>query len=355
VEESIGRWTGSAGEGGVSVALTWPIELGGKRTKRVDLAQADLLAAEAEVADRERRLAAEVREAFAAAQASLRELEITSELNAIDLQTTKFVESRVQEGDAAPLELSLLRADAERLRSRRALIQGRLEAAILRLKILSGIPAGDILRLKEDINAITLVGVPPLEDAIKDAIATRPDLRLARLNEDVAAAGYRLARAQAKPDLSLSARFSTDGAIFDDTPVGPLIDHDKFLTFGASISLPFRNRNQGAREEAQAEILQARARREFIESQVRAEVSSAYARYEAARAAVAIYETGVIERSAENVKAVRGAYEIGAFRITDLLMEQRRSVDFQIEYTETLAERYRARSALDAAIGVPVR
>jgi hypothetical protein len=41
-----------------------------------------------------------------------------------------------------------------------------------------------------------------------------------------------------------------------------------------------------------------------------------------------------IERSAENIRAVRGAYEIGSFRITELLAEQRRLADYQREYTE---------------------
>jgi outer membrane protein TolC len=79
-------------------------------------------------------------------------------------------------------------------------------------------------------------------------------------------------------------------------------------------------------------------------------VTSAYKRYETARSAAGIYEQGVIQRSADNVRAVRGAYEVGAFRITELLTEQRRSIDYQLEYTEALAEGYRALSELHAAI-----
>src|SRR5262245_26080196 len=46
----------SATQAGISV----PLELGGKRGRRIDLARAELEAAEADVADRERRLAREV-------------------------------------------------------------------------------------------------------------------------------------------------------------------------------------------------------------------------------------------------------------------------------------------------------
>lgn len=353
-EHTTGRWTGSSDEKEVTIGVLVPVELGGKRGSRIDLAQADFAAAEADVANRERRLAAEVRSAFADAVSALRELEITAELNSLDQQTTQFVQIRVNEGDAPPLELNLLRAEADRLRSRRVLAQGRLESAVLRLKNLTGMSVTDVLRFREDLTSASLPDPPPLQTALDTALATRPDLRLARLNEEVAQAGLRLSRAQGYPDLTLSAKFGTSTAIFDQTPVGPLRDRDKLLTFGASISIPAFNRNQGITMEAEASLTQARRRREFVESLVRAEVAAAYGRYEAARAAAAIFGPGIIERSEQNVRAVRGAYEIGAFRISELLTEQRRLVDFQREYTEALAERFRALADLQAAMGTPV-
>ena len=355
VEQTTGRWTGSAGEKEQSVGVSFPIELGGKRGKRVDLAEADLAAAEADVADRERRLAADVRGAFADAMMALRDLEITSEQNGLDRQTVQFVQARVSEGDTPPLELNLLRADADRLRSKRALVQGQLEAAILKLKSLAGISPGDLLRFREDLGKPLLLPEPPsLEIAMQTALAARPDLRFARLTEEVAEAGLKLARAQAVPDIVLSTRYTKSSAVFDDTPVGVLRDKDKLFSFGASISIPVFNRNQGGRAEADASILQARRRREFIEALIASEVNSAYSRYLAAKDAVAIFEPGVIARSEQNIQAVRGAYEVGAFRITDLLNEQRRAVDFQREYTEALAEQYRALADLHAAMGTPI-
>jgi cobalt-zinc-cadmium efflux system outer membrane protein len=121
-----------------------------------------------------------------------------------------------------------------------------------------------------------------------------------------------------------------------------------------SVGIPVFNRNQGARAEAQTAIEQARVRRQFIESVVRADVTSAYARYEAARAAVMIFEQGVIARSNDNIRVIRAAYELGEFRITDLIAEQRRLIDSQRDFTEALSEQYRALADLQAAIGTPV-
>jgi outer membrane protein, heavy metal efflux system len=194
----------SPGESVTSVGISVPLELGGKRQRRVDLTQAEFAAAAAEVADRERRLANEVRAAYAEAISALRELSITAELNNVDTQTARVVEARVSEGDAAPLELNLPRVEIERLRSRRALIEGRLQAALLKLKSLTGIPAEEPLRLREGLSSMSLPVLPStLEAATNAALDTRPDLKLAKLTEEVAEAGYKLAQAQASPEVTV--------------------------------------------------------------------------------------------------------------------------------------------------------
>lgn len=355
-EQTSGRLAGTRGDTASSAGVILPLELFGKRERRIDLARAELEAAEAEFADRERRLAAQVRSAYVDALAALRELQITVDLNDLDAQTARVIQARVTEGESAPLEQNLMNVEVDRLRSRRTLIEGKLEAALLRLKTFAGIPVNEPLRLSEDLSNVSL---PPsagsLDAALEIALRNRPDLRLARLTEEVAQAGLRLARAQGMPDVNLSARYSRDRSLLDDAPIRPFVDKGSSLTFGVSISLPLLNRNQGAREEASASIAQAAQRRLFIEQLVRAEISSAYRRYEAAHAAVATYGQGVISRSSENVRVIREAYGAGAFRITDLIVEQRRFVDSQREFIEALAEQYRALADLQSAMGLPVK
>jgi outer membrane protein, heavy metal efflux system len=354
-EQTTGSLTGSPGERETSIGVALPLEVGGQRRRRIELAQAEMEAVEAEVADRERRLTGEVLAAYSEALSALRELEITEGLADIDLQTTRFVQARVNEGESAPIELNLLQAEVERLRARRALVEGRLQVSLLRLKNLAGIPQQEPMRLREGI-ATPLLKAPPasLETAVEIALRTRPDLKLSRLNEEVARAGLQLARAQGRPDLTASARYSTNRSTFDDTPVGPLTDRDRLLTVGVSVGLPVFNKNQGVKEEATLAITQAERRREFQEQLVRTEVASAYARYEAARAAANTFEIGVINRSTDNIRAIRAAYQLGEYRITDLLAEQRRLLDTQREFTEALTERYRALADLQTAIGAPL-
>jgi outer membrane protein TolC len=122
-EQTTGRFTGAAGETERSIGVALPIELGGQRRRRIELAEAELEAAEAAVSDRERTLSAEVRANYAEALAALRELAITENLNNLDQQTARFVQARVNEGETAPIELNLLMVEVDRLRSRRALVE----------------------------------------------------------------------------------------------------------------------------------------------------------------------------------------------------------------------------------------
>ncbi|MEP7271092.1 MAG: TolC family protein [Acidobacteriota bacterium] len=345
----------SPGERATSFGFSLPLELWGQRGRRMDLAQVTLEAAVAEVGDRERRLAGEVRLAYAEALAIVRELEVTERLNKIDIETARLVEVRINEGDAAPIELNLLRVEIDRLRARRALLAGRLESAMLRLKQLSGMPADEPVTLREAL-ASPLVPQPPssLDASLEIALRNRPDLKFARLSEEAAQAGYHLVKAEASPHVTAFTRYGQTSSAFDETPVGFLRDRDRLFSFGVSIVLPVFNRNQGAKAEAQLAIIQARKRREFAESVVRAEVTSAYRRYEAALASLQIYELGVITRTVANVETIRAAYEAGAFRISELISEQRRLIESQRELTEALMERYRALADINTALGVTV-
>lgn len=354
-EQSTGRFTSSPGERETTIGFAMPLEINGQRQRRVDVARAELEAAEAEVADRERRLMAEVRGVYAETLAAIRELSITEGINNLDAQTATIVAARVTEGESAPLELNLLRAEIDRLKSRRALVEGRLQATLLRLKSLAGIAPEEPLRIREDLTSPPLrKPSTSLEEALDTALRIRPDVRLARLTEKVAQAGMQLAHAQARPDVTAFTKYSTSQTVFDNTPIGALRDKDKVLTFGVSVSLPLFNRNQGGKAEAATAIAQAQRRRQFVEQLVRAEVTSAYARYEGAQSALNIFEQGVLARSTENIRSMRGAYELGAVRMTELLSEQRRLLDSQREYTEALTERYKALSDLLSAIGAPV-
>ncbi len=350
-EQESGRLIGNGGDGNFTVGASLPIEIYGRRDARINFAQIDIEAGGAEIRNRERILVFNILTNYAEALGALRELDILEKVLELDLQTTKVVQIRVNEGDAAPLELNLLRAEVERLRARRQLAEGKLQSSLTRLKLLAGIEFEEVLLLREQINSAILPTLPATsEAAVEIALRTRPDVRLAQIEEQVATAGLRLVRANSKPDLTAYTRYS-QGRSTVDTSFGNFPQRDRSLTFGVAIGIPLFNKNQGAKAEAEISIRQAQSRREFAERVVRSEILSAYQRFEAANRAVATLENAAIPRSMENIETFRRVYEIGEIKITDLIAEQRRLLDMNRDLTEALIEKYRAQADLNIALG----
>lgn len=352
IEQSSGRFVGSPGDGEVGVGVSVPLEIYGQRKLRSDFAQAEIVLKKAEVASRQRELAVRIFADYADALGALRELKILDETLELDLRTVSFVQIRVNEGETPPLELNLLQTEAERLRSQRQLAEGKLRAAITKLKFYAGVPYDQPLRLREEISMAALPSLPPtVETGIDVGLRNRPEIKLAILDERLASAGLRLIRSQSRPDISATARYSQNRSGFDD-PRGPYFQRDRSLTFGLTIGLPVFNRNQGAKTEAALAIRQAQERRLFAEQVIRNEIIVAFQRIEATNRALNTLQSSVLPRSLENIEVIRKVYEIGEVKITDLISEQRRLLDVNRDLTETFTQRYRAQADLFIALGI---
>lgn len=350
-EQESGRLVGNSGDRNFTVGVSLPIEIYGRREARINFAQIEIQASEAEVRNRERILVANILTNYAEALGALREIDTLEKVLELDMQTTKFVQIRVNEGETAPLELNLLQAEVERIRSRRQLAEGRLQSSLTQIKLLAGIPFEESLLLREQINTAILPTLPKTEEAAIDiALRTRPDVLLTQIDEQVATAGLRLIRANSKPDVTAYTRYSQGRSVID-TSIGNFPQRDRSLTFGLAIGIPIFNKNQGEKAQGEISVKQAQARREFAERVVRSEILSAYQRLNAATRAVLTLEQSAIPRSMQNVETFRRVYEIGEIKITDLIAEQRRLLDANRDLTEALTEKYRAQADLQIALG----
>ena len=116
--------------------------------------------------------------------------------------------------------------------------------------------------------------------------------------------------------------------------------------------VPVRNRNQGNVAAAAAEAQAAERKREAAELIVRQEVAAAFAQFEAAQRALAIYTTGVRDVASRNLGVVRQAYELGRTPLLDVITEQRRYIDIEMGYTDALKLVYDARVEIQRAVAV---
>ena len=351
-EQTTGRFVGSPGDRETSVGFSIPLDIYGQRGRRMDLAKAEITLKEAELVAKQRELTGQIFSTYSEALAALRELQILEELLTLDTDTVRFVQIRVNEGESPPLELNLLQTEVERLRARRHLVEGKLQAAVAKLKFYAAVPYEEPLKLREEISTASIPSLPvTLETSLTVGLKNRPEIRLADLDEQLATAGLRLIRSQSRPDFTAFTRYTQGRSGFDD-PRGAYFQSDRSLTFGVAIGLPVFNRNQGAKAEAEIAIRQAQERRLFSEQVIRGEIVAAFQRIEAAKRGLAILETAVIPRSRENIATIRQVYQIGELKITDLIAEQKKLLDANRDLTETLTERYRAQADLFIALGI---
>lgn len=326
-----------------------PLELGGRRSARIRVAERELEIRRQAAAERERQLAAEVRSKFGEALAAATKLMFTEEIIDTARENFELVAAKVAEGRTPPLEQNMESVELNRMRAERETAEGAVEMRMFELRNLAGMTPEEPLKLRGDLAAM-LGAVPPQEIATARALQLRPDLVGARAVEQLAAARIGQARAEGRIDADVMLGYQRMRSGFPllgiEESTGALLPIDSkfhFFTFGVRLNLPVRNRNQGMIAAAQLEADAARARREFGELTVRREIASAYARYNRALRAMEIYRVGVRDQAAANLDVVRQTYELGSKTLLDYIAEHHRYMATENGYIDAQLEAYLAR------------
>jgi len=354
VTGSTGRPLGTIGEEEYGVNVSQTLETFGKRAKRVQVATFAIGQAQAELQERSASLAYDIRAAVAELQAEQQKLKLLDDLAPVNQEALRLTEARVKEGDVAPLEANLLKVEINRGLVLRRSAQGRLAVAETNLRKLAGMTPNQSL----PADSPEPIRPDDLEAMKSRALELRSDLRAARLLEEQNRTGVDLAKANAKPDLNLTAGYARQYSQFDNlfgqTSTGalaPIKDRTDILSFGVSISLRTNRSGAGDIQAATARASGAQLRREYLERTIPLEVEGAYQQLVTAQSSLELLRTGVVEPSTANLNMIREAYKLGQLRLLDVLNEQRRLVDNELAYIDAQADAARSWAELERAIG----
>lgn len=337
------------------VGLTVPLDLNGRKEGRVGVAERELEVKHAQVADRERRLVADVRAKAGEVLAARRNLATARDLFAANRKAHALVRERASRGAAPPLDESLLLVEVNRLEASLAMLESRVEVVSGQLKALIGIPPDDPLDLTGELEQ----PARSLDRAaeLARALATRTDLAIARAEAAMAQARIRKEQAEGRWDASVNVGYQRQDFGFalkgltDRGGTRPIQDVFHYLGGGMTITLPVWNRNQGSIAAAVAEAQGAERKRDGIELTIRQEVAAAFTQREAAERALTIYRRGVLDIARRNLDVVRRTYELGRTTLLEVIAEQRRYIDIETGYTESLKLVYDAAVEIDRALG----
>jgi cobalt-zinc-cadmium efflux system outer membrane protein len=337
------------GDNTLSLMVSQQLELGGKRAKRINVAEVSIDLAKAQIANSERELRGRMRSLFVEAKSASSRLDMLDRVEKLNQQTVTVMDVRLHSGDASRLDSQLLLAQTNQTRAQRLAAQNQLLATLIQLQTLAGITPGDPLSLRQD-GVAEFAGSE--QAAIAQALESRPDLQAAQLREAMEEAGITLARAQVIPNASVSVGYGRESI-----PIATLgspkltFERENVLQFGVSVALPFFNRERGNIAEAASRRSQARLEREALEMDIRREVVLAYRRYQAARQSVDVLQSGVLKPNQDSSQIVQLAYRLGELRLLDVINQERMVVDAESSYIDAQNQYDRALTDLLLAIG----
>jgi cobalt-zinc-cadmium efflux system outer membrane protein len=339
--------------------IQWPLDLF-RRPARVAVADRAIEVSERAVEDRTRLLIADVRGRYGDAAAAIRDLSLADD--AVELISRQFdlLRQRASEGSVPVLERDKLEVELRRYEADRLLASGRVEASMIALKRTIGMAIDTPVQLRDRLENLlpsTVVSDSGIGSSPNASVAAeRADVRMTDAEVRLAQARIDEAAAQGRYDVTLfggymrmDTRFAQLG--FNQSgQLQPVQGTFNYVSGGAMVTVPFRNRNQGDIAAARAERAGAQARRDTAQLAAEADIAAAEARDAAARRALAV-TASIVVLAGKNLDVVRQAYELGRTTAADVLMEQRRYLDVQRAQTETMKTSYEARVALMQARG----
>jgi outer membrane protein, heavy metal efflux system len=336
--------------------VQWPLDLF-RKPGRVAVADREVEATEQAVADRERLLAADVRMKFGEVVVALRELAVSDDVVAATARQRELVRARVEQGSTTPLERNMVDVEVRRLEAERLLQAGKVEAALVALKRLLGVSADEPFQVRETLESLVQTEATMPLPSGAPAGGMRPDIQEAEARIRVADARIDRARREGRLDVSLFGMYMRMDAGFpqqgfnSNGALGPVRGLFHYVSGGAMVTVPMRNRNQGQIAAAQAVRMGAEATLAGVQLTAQAEIAGAKTRDDYARRAMAVYAGGARTLARQNLDVVTQTYELGRATVFDVLNEQRRYLDLERAYTATLREAYEARTALRLALG----
>lgn len=334
------------GEYAASIGISQKFSVVGRIAHQKDVARVDVGLALAEIRQAELELAGDVTSRFYRILALNRQIEVRERLIDVDQKLALVTRNRFKAAEVSELDVNTAQLELQRLTQERALLLSQRTTQLARLNQLLGRPATQALALDDTLPASD--SLPSVAEQQRQALASRPDLRIALLSADRARANQALAHAQRWEDWTVGVGLEQGRQVIDG---GPPQGTSRALGLSLSIPLPLRNKNQGNIAEAAATEAQAYARVDALKLSIGNEVASAYAETERLQQALSEYQRNMLALSARNVRLAQQGYDHGLIPVGDVVRIQRQQGELNIAYLNTLDQYLQALARLHIATG----
>jgi len=324
-----------------SYGVSRTIELGGKRSKRIDVATANADVARGQFQMTVWQLTNDLKRKFYTVVLNQSLLNLARENEATFTEIVKHTSELVNAGEISGLDLERVEVEKLKFDTDLANSERDYEVALRDLRFTLG---GDYRAM--DIEVAGTIDYEPYQFSFTElrdkALAERPDLKAAQLSERAADANIRLQNAQRIPDLSL-------GGGIDQAPSGT-----STYTAGIGITLPISDRNQGERAKALIEKKKAQNQEQLVTNQVLSDVDKALVAFEMQKRRVDLYRTGVITKVNDIQRLTEVALKAGESSTLDLLDAIRTRRDTLAGFYQTLFDYQMSLLDVELATATPL-
>ena len=321
--------------------LSKTFETAGKRAKRIDVANKNADVARGQFETTVWQLTNDLKKKFYTVILNQSLFNLAQENEKTFAETVKHTEELVQAGELAGLDLTRLEVEKLKFDTDLANAERDYEVALKDLRVTLG---GDYRAMEIELTGTLDPQTYDLTfpDLREKALASRPDLKAAKLAEAAADANIRLQNAQRIPDLNLS------GGI-EQVPSG-----SSSYLLGVGITLPISDRNQGERAKALIEKRKAQNQEQLITNQILSDVDKAFVAVNLQRRRVDLYRTGVLTKVNDIQSLTEYSLKAGESSILDLLDAIRTRRDTLAAFYQALFDYQAALLDLELATATPI-
>lgn len=320
-----------------TVRLGQVIELGGKRSARIQQARLGGAAAQWDYESRRLQVLGTVADAFVAVVGAQQRIVLAEQAALTAQQSVQIAEERVSTGKSSPVEsaragLALTDARLTLARMQRQMISARSQ--------LASAWGSSHPRFTLAVAAVDEPMEPPPFDDLVARLPHHPDLLRYQAEAENQASQVDLERAAAIPDVTLGAGYRQFSA-----------DDDYAFVASASIPLPVFDRNRGAIEEAQHRLAKAQAQTRAAEVALTSELTAAYQRHSSAYDECQQLKRESLPVAEKIFRDVEDGYRAGKFSYLELLEAQRTMTAIRLQLVDATVDYHQSAAALERLSG----
>jgi cobalt-zinc-cadmium efflux system outer membrane protein len=324
-----------------SYTFALPLELGGKRGRRIDVSEAAIRTGEAELAITVLEVRTAVRRTYFDRVAADAKLALQNELRDLAVRVRDAAQQRFDAGSSPRLELVQSQLALAQVENDTASAQAASVAARAQLNALLGLPLDTATAVSSTLDTGS---VPPVQAAIARAEATSAELALAERKVEEQRAKIALARAMQVPDVTPEAALTRNSE--------PEFDTGWRAAVGIGVPLFTRHR-AGVRLE-EATLAQLQTERDATRARINGDIASTATLAQSQWEQYVRYRDQILPQALEVERMAEDSYRLGQTGIAAFLQALQSTRDVRLRALQAGADFQHALADLERAIGTPL-